>query len=301
MQYSQINHTVAIIVTYNRLNYLKENLEALKNQTQPLDILVINNASTDGTKDYLSNLSWENFYYENLDSNLGGAGGFSHGIKKAVEMGYTYGWIMDDDAIPMPNAHHELQKAVATNIEFSFLASTVYWTDGRLFPMNRPRTELISDTHIPMLRQVKSVPVQTCSFVGCFFPLENARKVGLPISEFFIYGDDVEYTGRLRKISPAYWIIDSEIIHKAPSITGAEIATADISRINRFYYQARNGIYTAKKNGNIAVFKYMKRILGRIIQIIRFSEDNKTKRILTILRGCFAGLSFNPQIKFPNA
>ena len=45
---------VAVVVTYNRKKLLKENLNALLNQSyKDFDILLIDNASTDGTKEYV--------------------------------------------------------------------------------------------------------------------------------------------------------------------------------------------------------------------------------------------------------
>ena len=45
---------IAIVVTYNRVNLLKECITALRNQTHKPDaILVINNGSTDDTAQWL--------------------------------------------------------------------------------------------------------------------------------------------------------------------------------------------------------------------------------------------------------
>lgn len=292
--------TVAIVVTYNRINMLKENIQALLNQTHPIDILIIDNASTDGTGKMIQSLNNTHIIYENTGINLGGAGGFSYGVKKATELGYKYGWIMDDDSIPSVTALERLYDVVNLGIEFSFLASAVYWTDERIFPMNRPTIERVMDEHVNMIKKIKAIPIESCSFVGCFFKLNYARKIGLPISEFFIYGDDLEYTRRLRKEAPGYWIFDSEIIHKAPSISGADVATADASRISRFYYQARNGVYLAKKQGTVkAHLKIQKTFWSRIFNIISHSKDHKLLRIKVMFKGLLSGIIFNPKIKYP--
>ena len=44
-----MNKSVAVVVTYNRIEQLKLCVEHLKNQTVPVDIMVVDNASTDGT------------------------------------------------------------------------------------------------------------------------------------------------------------------------------------------------------------------------------------------------------------
>ena len=47
---------VAIIVTYNRCELLLEALDALKNCIGNCDIFVIDNASTDGTEEYIKTI-----------------------------------------------------------------------------------------------------------------------------------------------------------------------------------------------------------------------------------------------------
>ena len=89
----------AVVVTYNRKEYLLNNISHLLNQeNNNLDIIIIDNASTDGTKDAIEEFIINNqVIYVNTGMNLGGAGGFNYGIKFAYELNYDYIWIMDDD------------------------------------------------------------------------------------------------------------------------------------------------------------------------------------------------------------
>ncbi len=65
----------AIVVTYNRLELLRQCVEALRAQTAACDILIVDNASTDGTANWLA--SQPDLHCRNTGSNLGGAGGLS--------------------------------------------------------------------------------------------------------------------------------------------------------------------------------------------------------------------------------
>ena len=104
---------VAVVVTYNRLELLKKCMQALVEQSTLCDIMIINNASTDATEQYVhqQQMQYENILYYNTKTNIGGAGGFSFGMKKAVEKGYKYVWVMDDDCIVQENTLTELLKA----------------------------------------------------------------------------------------------------------------------------------------------------------------------------------------------
>lgn len=79
-----------VIVTYNRLNKLKRTLSSYSSQKLlPKYILVVNNASTDGTDAFLSEWKLQNNQHDivakyviNLSENRGGSGGFYIGQEK---------------------------------------------------------------------------------------------------------------------------------------------------------------------------------------------------------------------------
>ena len=78
----------AIVVTFNRLTLLQECIQALRDQTRrPDEIIVVDNSSTDGTREWLN---------AQLDltvvrqGNLGSSGGQQTGIKTAYQKGYDW-------------------------------------------------------------------------------------------------------------------------------------------------------------------------------------------------------------------
>ena len=96
-------HVTAIVVTFNRAALLGQVLAALAAQTRPPDdILVIDNASTDGTAALLA--ANPAVTHIRLERNTGSSGGFSAGIARGLAGPATHLWIMDDDAIPAPDA-----------------------------------------------------------------------------------------------------------------------------------------------------------------------------------------------------
>ena len=95
----------AVVVTYNRLPLLRRCLAALQAQTaQGLRVLVVDNASADGTAEYLKTLAMPGLVCRILTENLGGAGGFAYGMQAAAELGCKAVWLMDDDTLPEPQA-----------------------------------------------------------------------------------------------------------------------------------------------------------------------------------------------------
>jgi len=122
----------AVVVTYNRKALLGACLDALLEQTFPLDaIYIIDNCSTDGTYDALRTAGRiatvttseetvvESIHaislltpperhvevrYVRMPENTGGAGGFHEGLKRAGRAGFDWLWLMDDDLRPAPEA-----------------------------------------------------------------------------------------------------------------------------------------------------------------------------------------------------
>ena len=71
-------NVTVIVVTYNRLPLLKQCLAALRAQTvQGFTVLLVDNASTDGTADYIKTLAMPGLVCRNPGENLGGAGSVS--------------------------------------------------------------------------------------------------------------------------------------------------------------------------------------------------------------------------------
>ena len=137
-------HVGTIVVTYNRRNLLKDCIEALLKQNyKKQEILIIDNASTDGTKEYIDNLiDNKKVFYFNTGANLGGAGGFNYGVREALKRNYDYVWLMDDDTIAENNNALKslVGKASYLKDDFSFLSSIAKWTDGKICKMNRQVT-----------------------------------------------------------------------------------------------------------------------------------------------------------------
>ena len=93
----------AVVVTFNRAALLRQVLGALAGQSRPPDhIVVVDNASTDETADVLA--AWPEVTPVRLERNTGSSGGFSAGIARGLAGPATHLWVMDDDAIPAPDA-----------------------------------------------------------------------------------------------------------------------------------------------------------------------------------------------------
>lgn len=289
-----MNRIAAIVVTYNRKDLLMQCVEKLKKQTFSLDILIIDNSSTDGTNE-LFNDSEEYIKYFDTGSNLGGAGGFSFGIKKAVELGYDYLWILDDDTMATPTALEMFwNEDKKLNGKYGFLTSKVLWKDDSICTMN-----IQKESKWKQLKDFESIhTVQYASFVSLFIKAATVRKVGLPYKEFFIWADDWEYTRRISKEEKCYFVPQSIVHHWCNTNVGANIITAEPDRMERFKYMYRNDVVMYRQDGiEGSTYLFVRNMLHRI----RILKDGKNVRqkIELIKMATKEGKSFYPSIEFP--
>ena len=93
-----------VIVTHNQIGYIKGCLESVFATTQyPYRVLVIDNASTDGTGEYLRGLQREG-RIDVIFNDVGRywVGGINQGVEAVMAQGYDYACLMNDDLITYP-------------------------------------------------------------------------------------------------------------------------------------------------------------------------------------------------------
>lgn len=290
----------AVVVTYNRLNLLKECINALRKQTYGLDdIIIVNNSSTDGTKEWLEE---QNGLIVITQENSGSAGGQYTGIKCAMEKGYDLIWIMDDDAVPQHDALEALMKS--DPISFSdcvALSNTVLDYENNIILMHRRNINLKTLTGAVIPETSYKEPffkVGLATFVGLLVFKHAIKKVGLPREDFFYQFDDSEYSLRLSRIGSIYNISSSVIIHPNDKKLYSREGVLNI----REYYSQRNRIYTYKlysKNKLIFFFRLVKEVILNILGIMAFRRQKWIRLkiyLLSLTHGLSGKLGYNSKI-----
>lgn len=245
----------SVVVTYNRFDKLKLTVE--KTLDEDVDFfIIVNNASTDGTKEWLDTLTDCRLKVIHLDENIGGAGGFNVGFKEVVE-NCDADWLVcyDDDAYPQSGTIEKF-KSLTLNQTVGSIASAVYLPDGKIAEMNRP--SLNPFWHVKRFfstafkgrdgfhvsdKQYEDrdfIEVDASSFVGYFVRTDVIKKVGLPRKELFIYADDIIYALSVRKAGYKHLFVPQvSFIHGC----GTLLNNQDIYKpIWRVYYVCRNRI-----------------------------------------------------------
>lgn len=242
---------IAVILTYNRLSLLKKCIDSVRKQTYPPDlIIVVNNASTDHTAEWLKN---ESIITHSLANNSGASGGFSECLKISYQYGADWVWLMDDDTIAKDDTLEkligQLHELKPYEKDLGFLCSNVQWTDGNPHAMNLTYT--LEDKNklakLPLSLKTNVPVIQFSTFVSILISSKAIEKVGLPLKEYFIWNDDIEYTRRIIANGLAGIAVkDSIAVHETPVNHFASVFTDLNLPTWKYSYGLRNELYTKR-------------------------------------------------------
>jgi GT2 family glycosyltransferase len=225
---------------------------------QPDHVLVIDNASTDGTATWLSIWLPDHLPHAQiaaLSENTGGAGGFSEGLQRAITDGAGWVWMMDDDAEPHATALAELMQVACDprNI-YGSLAVNGDETSWLMTLLNDPPVTTSKADAIPAQAVVRMLP-----FLGFLIHRDLVAKIGLPDSGFFIAADDVEYCVRAQKAGAQIIVAGNSHIEHPKSrpytvkLPGYTLTALELPPWKR-YYDTRNRLLIARKHYGAKLF-----------------------------------------------
>ncbi|MGO1539271.1 MAG: glycosyltransferase family 2 protein [Leucobacter sp.] len=287
----------AVIVTFNRLEKLKNVIAAIEQQTvQPMHLVIVDNASTDGTREFLAGLSSTiPLDIVPLPTNTGGAGGFSAGMRRGYELGADHVWIMDDDGYPEPPALERLlsgmeSASTALDARVPFACSVVVFTDGEICEMNNPAPTW--DWGRLLVKGHNAVLVNQCSFVSVLVPRWVLEQHGLPFKEYFIWFDDAEYTLRISKETPGIQVLDSVTVHDMGVNEGVNYAMIDEKNAWKFAYGVRN--QASYQRHHRSFLHFMVYAAQVVVAMRRGRVPRKFRR--TMYRKLWEGFRFNPAV-----
>ncbi len=291
----KIQTVCAIVVTHNRLALLQECIAALRAQKRSVDqILVVDNDSTDGSNDWLSE---QKDLCVVSQCNSGATGGFYRGICEAFSKKFDWFWLMDDDTIPDEECLDELIKvADLEKAPIGYLASLVLWTDGNLHEMC-PLQVVPDNGWMRTIMERPIVPIRASSYVSCLVSREAVERVGLPLREMFIWYDDVEFTQRVSAVFPCYGVLSSTVVHKTKLNTGVAGTHVSPETLFKHRFKWRNRTFLICQEQNL--WKRWSRLLHYTISEIKGLPN--IRFLPTILSAIISGLFFHPCVQFPKS
>ncbi|GEB16259.1 rhamnosyltransferase [Pimelobacter simplex] len=196
-----------VVVTYNRADLLRGMLEGLAGlERAPDAVVVVDNASSDHTREVLEASRLPGLVAIHTTDNLGGAGGFRLGLQTAYDQGYDVMWLMDDDVVPAPDCLTRLLEvdgscliAVREDRSGALVEKAALRFDLRNPLAIRPKTASIDSTYATRAEMPATVEVENVAFEGFLVRREVIDRIGLPDASYFIFYDDVDFAIRARR------------------------------------------------------------------------------------------------------
>jgi rhamnopyranosyl-N-acetylglucosaminyl-diphospho-decaprenol beta-1,3/1,4-galactofuranosyltransferase len=191
-----------IVVTYNRQAALRECLVAIQEGSLlPDTVLVVDNASTDGTSEMLRS-EFSMVQVLSLSENSGGAGGFHAGLKWAYANGFDFFWVMDDDGIPSCNCLETILRISSAEDAAVVSPVLIDTKDVEALSFGLLRGKVV----IGNLNEARGVfgesgfvLAQGSPFNGTLYRRCVVDRIGLPDHRLFIRGDETEYKMRYQR------------------------------------------------------------------------------------------------------
>jgi rhamnopyranosyl-N-acetylglucosaminyl-diphospho-decaprenol beta-1,3/1,4-galactofuranosyltransferase len=291
---------VAVVVTFNRLPLLQGLVARLREVPEVDEILVVDNASSDGTGEWLSGFEARcartstTVLHRTLSENRGGAGGFHDGLAWAMERGADLAWLMDDDGLPDVDS---LGTLLARREQLDFWGPVVVDEanpERLVFPIRLPggtrvvhRMDDVAAAAVDGLIRDVVIP-----FNGVLVTRDLVERIGLPREEFFIWGDDHEYRLRAeREGGRVATVVDARVRHPSvgdlgtPMMFGRTTYNHSPSDL-KHYCMARNNLL------NLREYRGWPHALAFVVKTVWFYLFTKPqpRRIALSLRAMYAGL-----------
>ena len=252
---------------------LKNALEKFNLQTyQPEYIIIVDNASTDGTAEFLN--EWQGMpasykkFVINHKNNLGASAGFYSGLEKAVTLDADWIWLSDDDAYPeidtLKNAA-EFIKNYDDVKNLSVLCSALYDYSDIPFKAHRrvniEGKKIIEKWIMPEEYEKNLFNVDLFPYLGVFINREKLLQAGLTLKEYFIYYDDTEHSLRLGKIGKIICVPKIKCHH--PNFFTRNDPEANLYKT---YYGDRNRLDTYRRHFPSEYKIYLLRMVKNILK-----------------------------------
>jgi rhamnopyranosyl-N-acetylglucosaminyl-diphospho-decaprenol beta-1,3/1,4-galactofuranosyltransferase len=250
----------AVVVTYNRLTLLQRLVPALGGVKGLDEILVVDNHSSDGTAGWLREQAATSpvpVLTRTLPANLGGAGGFSEGLRWAVERGAELAWLMDDDGLPDPECLSALLEHDGTLDFWGPVVVDEADPDSLVFPIRLPGSARV----VRRLPEVEAAAEDglvrgiVIPFNGVLVTRDLVERIGLPRAEFFIWGDDHEYRLRAERAGARVATVTAaRVRHPSVGNLGTPMAFGrttynDTPSDLKHYCMARNNLVNLREYG----------------------------------------------------
>lgn len=256
---------LTIIVTFNGLKWMERCLGSVEASTVKSDTYIVDNGSTDGTQEYIKN-NFPNMMFHQSEVNLGFGKANNMGILYAVEHGYDYVYLLNQDAWVEPNVFATLIDIMECNSQYGIVSPLQLTGDGKAVDKNFLQ-ETISPRLCPLLLNdyvlQKSTELYDTTFVMAahwMVKVSAIKKAGMFSDAFPHYGEDDNLIARM--------LFHGMKVGICPICKGYHDRAYRIDPPNKEVYRCYSNILTALHNISISREKRKKKIIKSMSELV---------------------------------
>lgn len=211
---------IAVMVSWNGKQFLTSSIPSvLKELNGNGELLVIDNASTDGSYEFIRDNFPSIFTFQNYE-NLGGSGGFNIGISIALQSkNCRYIWLLDNDIEVERGALKPLLQILEENPQAGAAGSQIcLYQDpqiiqemGGFISSWLGNTELNKTGHKRLDPTQPFIQVDYLAACSLLVKAEVFKQIGL-FHNFFIFYDDIEWGVRATRKGWSLWASPRSVI-----------------------------------------------------------------------------------------
>lgn len=311
---------VVVTVTYGkRWEYLSQAIEAVIHDLHLERFLIVDNGSFQ--KEELAKIKEEHpnkIEIISLPKNIGSAGGFAAGLKRASEIECDYVLTLDDDNVLEPNGLsifiHNYKSISGRHMIVGFRSDIqseeIFYTPPSMGDFkytffdvwnSNKILQFLKNSYKYTSKPKRMHHVQTKGFVygGAFLPIDAVKNSPLPDKDLVLYGDDVEYSWGVLSEGYHSYLFDRPIIRdvdmsfeEGDHIFGLFNPTTKAFKV---YYRIRNMVRISLRNSeqnafalHSSIFIWIAALL--VLGIFKFGPTRNTfSRMKLILQAVYGG------------
>lgn len=274
----------AAVPTYNRRDVLRKSLAGLLAQTRPLDdVIVVDNASTDGTAAMVAD-EFPSVRLVTMSENTGPGGGYAAGLREAEALGHDWIWVFNDDDVPDPEA-----LAVMLDVVCELPEKTGILGCGRRAGSGEPFLlgTRWKNRHVPLPPTDPDGPplaVDVLSFSGSLMAGELVREIGVPKTDYFMMIEDLEYCLRARRAGWGVYVLPR------PLAVSQNLGSVGQAPAWRGYYQTRNQLAMVLEHRSLPELWWWAVRNAKFVAAALRSGDGQAERVRLRALGAWHGL-----------
>jgi len=239
-----------------------------------LDVLVVDNASSDGSAEAVAR-EFPGVDLVRNDSNLGYAGGMNVGIRRALEVGADAVLLLNNDTevepgflLPLLAAMERNPRAGALCPKILYADSGLVWYAGAEFDPRRGYNGRITGNREPSERHTSVRVTDRAAGAAMLVPRAALERIGLLDEPLFAYGEDAAWSLRARAAGFTLLVVPESVVrHRVSAASGGE------SSPDTIYYSTRNLLTVCERAAPLDLFGTWRRravlVTAHLVQAAR--------------------------------